>query len=115
MSTLTPEFVHWLKNVEGFFLPPPPPIQDGRLPGGEIELHNYNGHRITSVIPLFHIILMREIHFWCYLDDLWSSWGQQVKLKVILPKFRSNFLHKLSIFASLMSIVRSLNELHNLS
>ena len=83
MSTLTPEFVHWLKNVEGFFYPP---IQDGRFPGGEIELHNYNGHRIMSVIPLFHIILMREIYFWCYLDDLRSSWGQKVKLKVILPQ-----------------------------
>ena len=83
MSTLTPEFVHWLKNVEGGFLPPNPRWP---LPGGEIELHNYNGHRIMSVIPLFHIILMREIHFWCYLDDLRSSWGQKVKLKVILPQ-----------------------------
>ena len=83
MSTLTPEFVHWLKNVEGFFFTPPP-----RWPpsGGEIELQNYNGHRIMSVIPLFHIILMREIHFWCYLDDLRSSWRQKVKLKVILPQ-----------------------------
>ena len=73
-------------NPPGYTLVLPPPIQDGRFPGGEIELHNYKGHRIMSVIPLFHIILMREIHFWCYLDDLRSSWGQKVKLKVILPQ-----------------------------
>ena len=33
------------------------------------------------VIPLFNIISMRGIHFWCYFGDWRSSWGQKVKFK----------------------------------